>query len=286
VIKGYTQRQAKHHDRFKAETEFLHYAQLVAPECVPKLLYSDQEMQSVVLEHVEGERFQEGTSPDPTDVNHAVAFIRRLNADLELARKHVSGDAAEGFLRLTDHLQNIDQRIAAMGAEHLPIHLRAKAVEVIRHLKRRLERLEEATQEQIVTGRCDDALDASARCVSPSDFGFHNALSTPSGVKFLDFEFAGWDDPTKLVADFDLQPKVPVRPRKGMLSDAMPSPTKKFEDRYSVLFPILELKWGCIIMTLLNPTRWAQARSHTKDITLADALRAKMKATLLHLPKD
>ena len=286
VLKGYTQRQSQQHDRLRAETEFLYYAQLVAPECVPKLLHSDQEMQSVVLEYVEGERFQEGTSLDTTDVNQAVAFIRRLNAHLELARKHVSGDAAEGFLRLTDHLQNIDQRIAAMGAEHLPIHLRAEAVEVIRHLKRRLERLEEATQEQIATGCCDDALDPSARCVSPSDFGFHNALRTPSGVKFLDFEFAGWDDPTKLVADFDLQPKVPVRPRKRILSDAVPPPTRGLAARYSVLFPILELKWGCIILALLDPTRWTQAQSHTEDIALADALRAKMRVVLLQLSKD
>ncbi len=286
VIKGYTQRHAKQHDRFKAETEFLHYAQLVAPECVPKLLYSDQEMQSVVLEHVEGERFQEGTSPDTTDVNQAVAFIRWLNADLELASRHVSGDAAEGFLRLTDHLQNINQRIAAMGAEHLPIHLRARAVEVIRHLKRRLERLEEATQEQIVTGRCDDALDPSARCVSPSDFGFHNALRTPSGVKFLDFEFAGWDDPTKLVADFDLQPKVPVRPRKRILSDAMPRPTKGLAARYSVLFPMLELKWGCIILAPLDPIRWTQAQSHPATAAPEDALRGKIQLALRSLSKD
>lgn len=286
VLKGYTQRQAKQHDRFRAETEFLHYAQLVAPECAPKLFHSDQEIQSVVLEHVEGERFQEGTSPSTDDINQAVAFIRCLNADLELARRHVSGDAAEGFLRLTDHLRNIDQRIAAMGAEHLPIHLRVEAVEVIRHLKKQLERLEDATQKQIATGRCDDALDPSARCVSPSDFGFHNALRTPSGVKFLDFEFSGWDDPTKLVADFDLQPKVPVRPRKGILSDAMPSPTKEFADRYSVLFPILELKWGCIILALLDPTRWTQAQSHSTTAAPEDALWARIQSALRSLSKD
>ena len=39
----------------------------------------------------------------------------------------------------------------------------------------------------------------SRRCVSPSDFGFHNALVGPDGrAVFLDFEYAGWDDPAKL----------------------------------------------------------------------------------------
>ena len=286
VLKGYTHRQAEQHDRFRAETEFLRYAELVAPECAPKLLYSDQTNQSIVLEHVEGEKFQEGSSPSPVDINQAVAFIKRLNADLELAREHVSGDAAEGFLRLTEHLQNINQRIEDMGSEHLPILLKEEAEKVIRRLKERYERLEDVTQRLIADGQCDDALDPRARCVSPSDFGFHNAVCTPSGVKLLDFEFAGWDDPAKLVADFDLQPRVPVRPRVKILSDAIPSLTKEFSARHSVLFPILELKWACIILTLLNPIRWAQVPCHTEGVTPEDALRAKLSAQLYHLPKD
>ena len=286
VLKGYTQRQATQHDRFKAETEFLHHAQLVAPEYVPKLLHSDQETHSVVLEHVEGERFQEGASPGTAEINQAVAFIRCLNGDLESAKRHVSGDAAESFLRLTEHLQNIDQRILAMGSEHLPTDLRAEAVEVITHLNRRLDSLGNATQKLIATGRCDDALDPSSRCVSPSDFGFHNAIRTPAGVKFLDFEFAGWDDPTKLMVDFDLQPRVPVRCGTRILSVAIPSPTKDFAARYSVLFPILELKWGCIILALLNPTRWTQAQSHIEDTLLADVLRAKLGYVFRKLSRD
>ena len=36
------------------------------------------------------------------------------------------------------------------------------------------------------------------RTLSPSDFGFHNALRTPAGTMvFLDFEYFGWDDPAK-----------------------------------------------------------------------------------------
>src|SRR5207244_11655608 len=49
------------------------------------------------------------------------------------------------------------------------------------------------------------------RCLSPSDFGFHNALLADDGrLRFLDFEYAGWDDPAKLVCDFFCQPACPV----------------------------------------------------------------------------
>ena len=41
------------------------------------------------------------------------------------------------------------------------------------------------------------------RCISPSDFGFHNAiLGSGETVRFVDFEYAGWDDPAHLVCDF------------------------------------------------------------------------------------
>ena len=48
------------------------------------------------------------------------------------------------------------------------------------------------------------------RCLSPSDFGFHNALQSAARLSFIDFEYAGWDDPAKLVCDFFCQPAVPV----------------------------------------------------------------------------
>ena len=40
--------------------------------------------------------------------------------------------------------------------------------------------------------------------------GFHNAVvQCNSKVKFIDFEYAGWDDPAKTAADFIFQPQVP-----------------------------------------------------------------------------
>ena len=45
------------------------------------------------------------------------------------------------------------------------------------------------------------------RALSPSDFGLHNALRTKDGqLRFIDFEYFGWDDPVKLVSDTAIQP--------------------------------------------------------------------------------
>lgn len=42
--------------------------------------------------------------------------------------------------------------------------------------------------------------------LSPSDVGIHNMLINDNGFFFLDFEYAGWDDPHKYLSDWILQP--------------------------------------------------------------------------------
>ena len=42
--------------------------------------------------------------------------------------------------------------------------------------------------------------------MSPSDFGFHNVIKKKKKLFFFDFEYAGMDDPVKLISDFICQP--------------------------------------------------------------------------------
>lgn len=158
VLKGYSTHQANTHDRFKAEVDFLHYARLVAQQYVPTLIYADEVTRSVVLECLEGERFQEGTSPSEGDIDQAVAFMRCLNRDLSPARQMLNCNAAEGFLRLTEHLDNIEQRVSSMGVGHLPGYLKGDAKIVINIIKGQLEGLKQRVGEMIAKGRCEDEI--------------------------------------------------------------------------------------------------------------------------------
>ncbi len=98
-----------------------------------------------------------------------------------------------------------------------------------------------------------DELSHEDRCLSPSDFGFHNALMRPGGeVCFMDFEYAGWDDPAKLVCDFFHQVAVPVAP--GFLpafAQAIAGLTQRPGEtlqRIAQLLPVYRLKWCCIVL--------------------------------------
>ena len=93
-------------------------------------------------------------------------------------------------------------------------------------------------------------------CLSPSDFGFHNALADAGGtVTFLDFEYAGRDDPAKLVSDFFCQPEIPVPiryhaafiARLGLGLDAAG------RARCRILLDAYRIKWTCIILNDFLP---------------------------------
>ena len=102
------------------------------------------------------------------------------------------------------------------------------------------------------------------RLLSPSDFGFHNARRRRDGaLQFFDFEYFGWDDPAKLIADFLLHPGMNLNPS---LKRRFHGGTRialglgaGFDARFRALYPLFGLCW-CLI--LLNPFlrgRWAAA---------------------------
>ncbi|MCA8924183.1 MAG: hypothetical protein KDD82_20405 [Planctomycetes bacterium] len=118
-------------------------------------------------------------------------------------------------------------------------------------VRERLEQLERTLCE------CRDVpLPRTEWTLSPSDHGFHNALLTPTGWVFVDFEYGGWDDPAKAISDGCLQPRVPLGSAlerhfvQGMLARfAQPG----LEERVHRLFPCWALKWSLILLNEFSP---------------------------------
>jgi hypothetical protein len=124
------------------------------------------------------------------------------------------------------------------------------------------------------------------RCLSPSDFGFHNALRQADGMlRFFDFEYAGWDDPAKLICDVACQPEVPV-PRslwedfRSQVLAVLPH-AEWIAWRVAWLLPVHQLKWCCLVLNEFLPDGRSRRRfstAHTRaerqpDVQLAKARR-------------
>lgn len=292
----YAAKQYFRHDddtrnRLAAETNFMHYAAQCAPGCAPQVLAVDQAAGLALFDFLPGHGLRAGEVGLP-ETQAAAAFFCALNGDDRLARAANLGVASEACFSIQGHLDLIGGRIAKLR-EALQSPGRPEDTEARRFIERVFLRWQVLTNE-IQTRALRHGLDLQEelareqRCISPSDFGFHNALASEGTIRFLDFEYAGWDDPAKMVGDFFAQLAVPVPPEHfQFFTQACLAP---FDDRdallrrATLLRPAYQIKWCCIAMNIFLPVHLARrkfANPALDEQTLKHAQLAKA-ATLFH----
>ena len=256
VIKGFRSVTPGQPDRMKAELQFLQFANQVAPGFTPILVCSDLSRRCLILEHIEGKAFRKGKPPTEEAIAAAVCFVHLLNRNQRQGVQLIEQEAAEGFLSLRQHVANVHERLQFMSCRHIEAQIRTKAEVLLGFIRAEIDMVEARINRLIGLGLITDSIDVSQCCISPGDFGFHNAIITPGGIRFIDFEFAGWDDPAKTTLDFSLQPRVPVLGRGLPLLMAWPKEVRKsVKIRCQQMAPILRIKWLCILLSVLNEKR-------------------------------
>jgi hypothetical protein len=129
---------------------------------------------------------------------------------------------------------------------------------------------------------CRRPMDSADRCLSPSDFGFHNALKADDGrLCFLDFEYAGWDDPAKTVCDFFCQPACPTplefwREFAGAIARDTSDPASAM-GRFTLLLPMYRLKWCCIMLNDFLPAGAGRRRFAIQQQDESDRQNAQLR---------
>ncbi|MBR0930259.1 aminoglycoside phosphotransferase family protein [Bradyrhizobium diazoefficiens] len=97
------------------------------------------------------------------------------------------------------------------------------------------------------------------RALSPSDFGLHNALRGDDGrLRFIDFEYFGWDDPVKLLSDTAIHPgsDLPAANANRLierLTQAFSARDDAFAVRRDVLYPLFGAIWCLIVLNAYLP---------------------------------
>ena len=129
--------------------------------------------------------------------------------------------------------------------------------------------------------------------LSPSDFGFHNAIrQADNSVVFLDFEYFGWDDPAKTVADFLLHPAMHLTESQKLyfvreLHHALPCPDT-LSQRLSTAFVLYGLKWCTILLNEFLPNGLARRRfagDHRPEEEILQEQYEKMKKMFRYIEK-
>ena len=276
VIKRYREQNfGAEVSRRQAEVAFLKHASQTAPEFVPQLLAMHDSYEMIALSRVDGVTYPAGASVTNPDVEAALRFYRQLNEDRERVG-HYPISAREGYLSISEHLIHIEQRLAALSADHVPADVRRAARTAIDAVKRRFDVAKETSLRSIATGEVTDQLPPENAQLSPGDFGFHNALRRAGTPVFIDFEYAGVDDPAKTVADFFLQPKVPVDPtlfEQVASAMAISVPVGALMTRSRTLGRLLSVKWLAIILAPLDEARYLCFNARYGDETSAELSR-------------
>jgi len=244
-LKEYYQGGEGERDRGASERAFYQVAGDCASDQVPQPLAWAPDNRAGVFRWVEGHKLA-ASEITADHLEQTFKFFARLNRP-PLPPADALPEAAETATSVGGHLQIVENRVRRLA------ELSGEAGDFVRKEVLGLwEKIREST-------RIHGAL-GGARCVSPSDFGFHNALLGKDGrLKFFDFEYGGWDDPAKMAADFVGQPRIPPPPGTRerlarLLGELFPGDATAVR-RFQLLEPVYRIKWICIILNEFLPAK-------------------------------
>lgn len=249
LLKSYFRHPDDPRDRLGTEFAFSRFAWDNGVRCIPRPIAADPAAGLGLFEYVSGRPLNPGGVTDLA-VDQAIEFFRTLNR----AKAHAGTlpKASEACFSLNDHLATVSRRVERLKT--IPVGNAvdlAAAGFVENELVPAWDRVLTAARDTALS--LDTRLDAPNRCVSPSDFGYHNAILADDGqLRFIDFEYAGWDDPSKLICDFFCQPARPAPVHAferfaDAIAAEMPEPAVHVQ-RASLLLPVYRVKWVCIML--------------------------------------
>jgi hypothetical protein len=242
---------------------------------VPRAIADDRSHYCAIYEYIDGE------PPGPAAVAEAdvdalvdfLAALQPLRSKAPAAGIGLASEASFSLGAVADHVRARADRLRTSAAVHAPLQqwFERSFDPIANEIGEWYGRSAEAAGQPV-----DVELEDRRRTLSPSDFGFHNAIRRPNGsLAFVDFEYFGWDDPAKTIVDFLLHP--------GMTLPEMLK--KRFADRFlhafafvpgladraRIVYPLYGLKWCLILLNDFLPDRETTATRAVREAQLEKA---------------
>ena len=258
AAKCYFQRAIGGVDGLDVEFSSLRFLWENGERCVPQPLAADRANQIALYQYVEGAEIDSRTVSD-LDIEQLVSFaarLKRLSASEQADQLPRAAEACFSFAALHDNiLQRLERLNDVQGEDASTAALRRFLAE---EFEPALDLMVKGAMAEMGEAAWKFKLPRSALTLSPSDFGFHNALRRPDGsIAFLDFEYFGKDDPAKMISDFVLHPGMELREStkrryvERMLEHF--SADRGLADRLTRSYPLFGLKWCMILLNEFVP---------------------------------
>ncbi|NBR85387.1 MAG: hypothetical protein EB141_13095 [Verrucomicrobia bacterium] len=252
-------------DRLGTEFGMLDFLWRNGVRCVPEPLQMSREQNLGLYEFVAGLRVASGqvTQADVGQLVDLLAAMWRLRTQPGAEKLPPASEAA---FTLDGYWANVERRLQRVRTA---LANRAEVATVSEFVERELVPV---TAEVRAFVECEAtslslALDAELphdqRTLSPADHGFHNVLRRADGrLTFLDFEYAGWDDPAQTIANAMLLPEVPlpIEHRADFIRDMLArlNDATGVAARLRLTYPMLALKWSLIMLNEFLPVAGAR----------------------------
>ena len=259
AIKEYSSYAAIKNERLNREFNALSFLINNNVDCVPAAIHCDLDNNVGIYQWVEGEKIEEISK---SHVGCLIDFLKQLKQlSLVLSAKELDGakDACINAENLLSLIESRFKRLDAVSNEH---------VEVKNFIKNECRQVYSKLEAQLRTLYNDNdleinvVLDQRFQTLSPTDYGFHNALCTKEGkLFFIDFEYFGWDDPVKMVSDFLWHPGMvldeSLRQYFQYEMDELFADDEYYKIRFEAQFPLYGLIWVLILLNQFIPAIWS-----------------------------
>ena len=274
VVKFYFPNPSDKKDRMNKEFSSLKFLWEHSIRSIPQPIAIEKEHQFAIYDHIEGTKilFQEINAKD---IDYACEFLKKLYRLKTREESNQLPFASEACFSVREIVENIEERYKRLTAlpredkqnnalfEFLEKEFNPSLSTTVTWCK------DELTKQGIYYS---SKLEKENRTLSPSDFGFHNAIRQKDGsIVFLDFEHFGWDDPAKMISDFLIHPDMDPQPNlkklfvRNMVSYFVED--KNLKTRLKVVFPLFGLKWCLIFLNEFLPEDFQRREfAHNKEL--------------------
>lgn len=250
-LKAYFQHRLDSRDRLQAEFSFCSLLWNNGIHNIPKPYLSFTGNNFGLYEFIEG-RILRKEEISENLIRQAIDFFTLINKYKSIPQAESLPPASEACFSIAEHLDCVEKRVARLKEIEADSEVNRKAIEFVDTILMPAWQRVAAKIKEDKNLNKEKILSKEEKCLSPSDFGFHNALLKDDGkLIFLDFEYAGWDDPAKIVCDFFCQPEVPVPLSYYNWFAGRIFPGKenlRHLQRTNILLPVYKIKWCCILL--------------------------------------
>jgi thiamine kinase-like enzyme len=250
IVKKYHRHAYDSRKRLENEFGFLSFLKNNEVIQIAEPIASDSEKNMGLFSHLPGELPK---AINGNLVNQACDFIKKINESRnKKSAKHLP-EASEACFSIISHINCVKKRVTRLNKTLSDSSLQYDVSFFVQSsLVTSLEEITNDITKQYSDEKLKQSLPLESRIISPSDFGFQNTLIESNTLLFLDFEYAGWDDPAKLICDFGCHPEIPIKDEYlQVFKNSFLTWLEDAEDsiyRSEILMPLYRLKWCCIML--------------------------------------